>query len=602
VCLFTREFERKWTGLTDIEEMDMPKRIAFIVLILILSFDPLLFATDVENVVTGNEKNAAVLGKKGMVVSVDEYASKIGIEILIKGGNAVDAAVAVGFALAVTYPSAGNIGGGGFMIIRFPDERDPVALDFREKAPGKAFTDMYLDKEGTYVEDRSRFEYLAVGVPGTVKGFEWAMQRYGSLEWKDVIAPAIKLAEDGFRLTQRRAEGFNSAREDFPKSTEEFRKIFTKRDGSPFKEGDLFIQGELAYSLKLIAENGSEAFYMGEIADKIIKDMEKNGGLITKEDLYAYKAVERKPILGTYRGYEIISMPPPSSGGTILVEMLNILEGFELSKMQRFAPKTLHLIAETMKLAYLDRAKYMGDSDFEDIPIEHLTSKAYASEIRAKILPDKATPSLDLGKNILTLNEAKDTTHYSVIDKDGLAVATTYTLNDGFGARVVAAGTGILLNNEMADFNMKPGFTDDKGLIGTKPNLIAPHKRMLSSMTPTIVLKNDKMLLITGSPGGRTIINTVLNVVINVLDFQMAIRDAVDASRINHEWMPDELRLERKDISGDVIRALRSMGHIIRPSAQIWLQGDAHSIFIDPQTGLYHGAADKRSEGASIGY
>ncbi len=574
----------------------------FIVLILILSFNPLLFATDVENVVIAKEKNTAVLGEKGMAVSVDEYASKIGIEILKKGGNAVDAAVAVGFALAVTFPAAGNIGGGGFMIIRFPDERDPVALDFREKAPEKASADMYLDEEGTYVEDRSHFGYLAVGIPGTVKGFELAMRRYGSLDWKDVIAPAIKLAEDGFRLTQRRAEGFNYAREDLPKATEEFRKIFTKRDGSPFKEGDLFIQEELAHSLKLIAEKGSEALYMGDIADKIIKDMVKNGGLITKEDLHTYQAVERKPILGTYRGYEIISMPPPSSGGTILIEMLNILEGFELSKMERFAPKTLHLIAETMKLAYLDRAKYMGDADFGDIPIEHLISKAYASDIRAEILPDRAIPSLDLGKNILTINETKHTTHYSVIDKDGLAVATTYTLNDGFGAGVVAAGTGILLNNEMADFNMKPGFTDDKGLIGTKPNLIAPHKRMLSSMTPTIVLKDDKVLLITGSPGGRTIINTVLNVVINVLDFQMGIQDAVDASRIDHEWMPDELRVERKDISADVIHALRSMGYIIRPSARIWRQGDANSIFIDPHTGIYHGAADKRSEGAAIGY
>jgi gamma-glutamyltranspeptidase/glutathione hydrolase len=548
------------------------------------------------------ENLPAVPGKNGMVVSVDEYATRVGIDILKKGGNAVDAAVAVGFALAVTFPSAGNIGGGGFMIIWFPDEREPVALDFREKAPGKAAAGMYLDEEGQYVKNRSLYGYLAVGVPGTVKGFELAIERYGSLPWKDIIAPAIALAERGFKLTERRALGFNYARESFPHGTEEFMKIFTKKENSDFEKGDRFTNPELANSLRLIALDGSDAFYKGEIAEKIVRDMAHNDGLITREDLVMYSAVERKPISGTYRGYEIISMPPPSSGGTILIEMLNILEGFDLGKMERFAPQTLHLIAETMKFAYLDRAKHMGDSDFGDIPVDRLISKAHAADIRKKILLDKTIPSLDLGQAILTLEETKETTHYSVIDRDGLAVATTYTLNGGYGAGVVVPGTGILLNNEMADFNMVPGYTDTEGLIGTKPNLIQPHKRMLSSMTPTVVLKDNCVYMITGSPGGRTIINTVLNVVLNVLEFKMDIQSAVNAARMDHEWMPDVLNMERKRIPDDVIRTLRAMGHTFRESLRPWRQGDAHSIFVDPQTGLYYGAADRRSEGSAIGY
>jgi gamma-glutamyltranspeptidase/glutathione hydrolase len=591
-------------------EIDMYKRVSFffLVIFLLIYFFHFSCTADyssegIESIdVAETEENAAVSGESGMVVSVDEYASRVGIDILKKGGNAVDAAVAVGFALAVTFPSAGNIGGGGFMIVRFPDEREPVALDFREMAPGKATAEMYLDPDGRYVESRSLFGYLAVGIPGTVKGFELAIQRYGTLEWKDVIAPAIKLAEQGFKLTERRAKGFNYAREEFPNGTDAFQKIFTKKDGSPFKKGDRFEHKELAESLKLIAKQGSDAFYKGEIAEKIVKDMARNGGLITKADLENYRAIERRPVSATYRGFQIISMPPPSSGGTILVEMLNILEGFELGQMERFAPKTLHLIAETMKFAYLDRAKHMGDSDFADIPVERLISKSYAANIRKKIHPDNAIPSLDLGKEILTLEEAKETTHYSVIDKDGLAVATTYTLNGGYGAGVVVGGTGILLNNEMDDFNRTPGFTDEEGQIGTKPNLIQPHKRMLSSMTPTIILKGEKIFMITGSPGGRTIINTVLNVIINVLDFKMDIQKAVDAARMDHEWMPDVLNVERKGISDDVIHALLTMGHTFGKSSRPWRQGDAHSIFIDPQTGLYYGAADRRSDGSAIGY
>ena len=548
-----------------------------------------------------SQENKGVVGKNGMVVSVDEFASLVGIDILKKGGNAVDAAVAVGFALAVTFPEAGNIGGGGFMIIRLPDTEEAVALDFREKAPGKATPDMYLDEKRNYVEERSLFGHLAVGVPGTVKGFELAMEKYGNLKWEDVISPAIELAEKGFKLNKRRADSFNGLNQRFKRGTKEFFRIFSKPDGSEFKEGDIFIQKDLARSLRLIAEDGSQAFYEGQIAELIAQDMKKHGGLITKEDLGKYEAFVRKPVTGTYRGYQIISMPPPSSGGTVLIEMLNILEGFDLGQKERYAPETLHLIAETMKFAFFDRAKYMGDSDFSEVPVNLLTSKSHAEDIRGKIDLKKASPSATMGEEILTIEEAKETTHYSVIDKEGLAVATTYTINELYGSGVVAEGTGILLNNEMADFNMKPGYTDDKGLIGTKPNLLEPYKRMLSSMTPTMVIKDGKVYMITGSPGGRTIINTVLNVIINVIDFNMPIQDAINAPRMDHEWMPDLLRLEKESITEELIESLKAMGHTMKEPYR-WRQGDAHSILIDPKTGLYYGAADKRRQGSAIGY
>ncbi len=549
-----------------------------------------------------SDEDKEVVARNGMVVSVDEYASRVGLGILKKGGNAVDAAVAVGFALAVTYPSAGNIGGGGFMVIRFPETREAVALDFREKAPGRATPDMYLDGTGEEIKDRNSIGYLAVGVPGTVKGFELAMEKYGSLGWEEVLRPAIELAEQGFRLNPGRARSFNRVKKSIKRDNQEFRRVFTKPDGSDWKKGDVFVQKDLARSLRMIAEQGAVAFYRGKIAELIAQDMARHGGLITAEDLEHYEAFVREPVTGTYRGYQIISMPPPSSGGMILIEMLNILEAYDLPRMDRFAPETLHLIAETMKFAYFDRAKHLGDPDFEEVPVEMLTSKSHAEQIRQKIDLEKATPSQEMGQEILTAGEGEETTHYSVIDKEGVAVATTYTLNDGYGAGVVAPGTGILLNNEMEDFNVIPGYTDASGKIGTEPNLIEPHKRMLSSMSPTIIVKDGQTFIITGSPGGRTIINTVLNVIINVLDFQMSIQDAVDAPRINHEWMPDRLRLERKGLEDGVIPSLIALGHTIKDSSRPWRQGDAHSILVDPRTGLYHGAADKRSRGSAVGY
>jgi gamma-glutamyltranspeptidase/glutathione hydrolase len=544
------------------------------------------------------KEEKGIFGKNGMVVSVDAYASQVGIDILKKGGNAVDAAVAVGFALAVTFPAAGNIGGGGFMIIRFPDTGEAVAVDFREMAPGRSSPDMYLDEEGKFQMRKSGTGHLAVGIPGTVKGFDLVLKKYGHLPWSDVIEPAIRLAEEGFHLTQDRATSFNRLRK-ANQDSEELIRMFSKPDGSDFKEGDLFVQKDLAATLKLIAEEGSDAFYRGKIADKIALDMEKHGGLITREDLANYKAFLRQPITGNYRGYDIVSMPTPSSGGTILVEMLNILEGYELGKMERYSAQTLHLIAETMKFAYLDRARYLGDGDFSELPVERLTSKEYAETVRGQILLDRAVPSAEIGRDILTLEKGTETTHYSIVDGVGLAVATTYTLNDGFGAKVIAEGTGILLNNEMSDFNMIPGFTDDRGFIGTENNLILPYKRMLSSMTPTIIVKDGRTFMVTGSPGGRTIINTVLNVVINVIDFDMSVQDAVDAARMDHEWMPDVLRIESPGLSENVLKLLESMGHTVRKTIR---QGDAHSILVDFDSGLFIGAADKRSKGSALGY
>ena len=544
------------------------------------------------------KKEMEVVGKNGMVVSVDRFASQVGIDILKKGGNAVDAAVAVGLALAVTYPFAGNIGGGGFMIIRFPETGESVAVDFREMAPGQATQDMYLDEDGEIERSKSTVGHLAVGIPGTVKGFDLALKTYGHLSWKEVIEPAVRLADEGFALTEDRASSFNNLRERNEKSAELI-KVFSKSDGTDFAEGDIFVQKELAESLKQIAQDGPDAFYGGKIADLLVMDMEKHGGLITKEDLANYKAHIRKPLKGNYRGFEIVSMPSPSSGGTVLIEMLNILEGFELGTMKKYAPQTMHLIAEAMKLAFLDRARYLGDGDFVTLPVDRLISKEYAENVRKKIRLDKAVPSEELGEDIITLEKGSDTTHYSVIDSDGLAVATTYTLNSGFGSKVIAEGTGILLNDEMDDFNSKSGYTNDRGSIGTDANLIRPYKRMLSSMTPTLVVKDGKMLMITGSPGGRTIINTVLNIIINVIDFDMNIQEAVAAARLDHEWMPDRLSIEEFVVSKRLQRSLESLGHTIRKVSR---QGDAHSIFIDPVSGLYVGAADKRTNGWAIGY
>jgi gamma-glutamyltranspeptidase/glutathione hydrolase len=539
-------------------------------------------------------QDTGVASTTGLVVSSQSLASDAGAAILQKGGNAADAAVATAFALAVTYPFAGNIGGGGFMIVRDPSGK-AATFDYREKAPLKSTPTMYLDAQGKIDRKLTAEGYLAPGVPGTVRGLELAHKRFGKLPWKEVLNPAVQLAEDGFVMTKNLANDLNrqlsGVMGKYPASVE----AYGKPGGGKWAEGDRIVLKDLAKSLRAIADQGADAFYKGWIADSIAEDMKANGGLITKEDLAAYKAVERAPVTGRYRGYEIISMPPPSSGGVGLIEMLNILENFNLKKGGRYAPETLHLIIESMRRAYLDRARFLGDADFVSVPIAQLTSKEYAKKLAAAIDPAKASSSAELGKDIVTVApeaESEETTHFSVIDKNGMAVTNTFTLEGGYGSRVVVKGTGFLLNNEMGDFNKKPGETNLTGDIGTKPNLIEPGKRMLSSMTPAIVTLNGKVVLITGSPGGRTIINTVLSIVLGVTEFGMNGREAVDSPRMHNQWLPDETTFEEGAIPADVVARLKQMGHNIRMQGK---QGDGNSIFVDPAKGVAYGVNDRRS-------
>ncbi len=540
----------------------------------------------------GMSPDLGVAAPAGVVVSASDVASDIGAAILTKGGNAVDAAVATAFALAVTHPFAGNIGGGGFMVVRTPDGKT-TTFDYREKAPLKSTPTMYLNDKGDIDIRLTNAGYLAPGVPGTVRGMALAHQRFGKLPWRDVVMPAVEIASSGFVISASLARGLNGeirgAMKAFPASVE----AYGKPGGEAWSEGDRITQPDLARSLNAIAES-PDAFYTGWIADRIADDMVANGGLITREDLAAYKSVERVPVKGTFLGYEIISMPPPSSGGTALIEMLNMLEASEIQKKARGSADALHLIAEVMRRGFLDRARFLGDPDFGAIPVARLTSKSHAKDLIKTISPTQASKSVELGKDIVTATppaEPEDTTQFSVMDRDGMAVSNTYTLEGGYGSHVVIKGTGILLNNEMGDFNKKPGTTDLSGNIGTPANLIAPGKRMLSSMTPTIVVKNGKVVLITGSPGGRTIINTVLNVVLDVTAWGMTGREAVDAGRSHHQWLPDRFDLEEGAVSDDVLAKLRAMGHTVRAAGR---QGAANSIWIQPGTGIVFGVNDRR--------
>ncbi|HEV3236027.1 MAG TPA: gamma-glutamyltransferase, partial [Gemmataceae bacterium] len=461
----------------------------------------------------------------GMVVSVSASGSEVGKDILLKGGNAVDAAVATAFALAVTYPAAGNIGGGGFMMIYPGHGAEPVLIDYRETAPVASTKTMFEKREGL-------FGHLVVGVPGTVRGLALAHQKFGKLPWKEVVEPAVRLAAKGFAMDANLANSLNgivSNTKEYP----ELQRVYGKKGKPSWEPGDRLIQTDLAITLQSIADQGPDAFYKGDIADKIVSEMKSANGLITKEDLIKYEAKARTPIHGTYRGYDIYGPPPPSSGGICLVEMLNILESFDLHKQGRWSTETVHLMIEAMRRAYCDRARYLGDADFVSIPSK-LIAKEYAHELAKGIDLKKATRSEDLAKDIPLAKEGDSTTHFSVIDRNGMAVSNTYTLERSYGSRVVVKGAGFLLNDEMMDFNWKPGITNRNGSIGTAPNQIAPGKRMLSSQTPTIVAKNGKAFLITGSPGSRTIINTVLGIVVNVIDFEMPIQEAVDAPRLHH--------------------------------------------------------------------
>lgn len=541
-----------------------------------------------------------VKAKHGMVVSSERHASEVGVQILRSGGNAVDAAIATGFALAVTHPSAGNIGGGGFMIV-YTAKGEITAFNFREKAPAAAHAKMYLDKNGVYSDPINHDGYLSIGVPGTVAGFFLAHQKLGSKPMRELLAPAIKLAEQGFPVSWGLHEDFSDLAEEFSKYPASA-QAFLKNGKEVYQPGEIWKQPDLARTLRRIQANGRDGFYKGETARLLAAAMRKHGGLITEADLANYQAQERQPIHGTYRGYDIYSMSPPSSGGTAVVEMLNILEGFDLRAAGFASAQHLHLLAEVMRRAFADRARYLGDPDFNpDMPITKLTSKEYAAQLRKSISLNQASPS-----DPVTFNEAyesTETTHYSVVDAAGNAVVVTYTLEYGYGSRIVAEGAGFLLNNEMGDFNPQPGRTDSTGLIGTPPNIVAPGKRMLSSMTPTIVAKDGKPFLLIGSPGGRTIINTVLQVIVNVIDFDMDISEAVAAPRIHHQWLPNRLRIEEFGISKDTERLLQMFGHRVSISRSSRSQGSAMGIIIDPKTGLRLGAADPRAaDGAAVGY
>ncbi|MGA7160755.1 MAG: gamma-glutamyltransferase [Bacteroidota bacterium] len=538
-----------------------------------------------------------VRAKKGMVVAADPIAANVGLKILKEGGNAVDAAVAVGFALAVTYPGAGNIGGGGFMVMRFADGT-VKSLDYRETAPAAATRDMFLDKNGNFLEQKSTRGHLSCGVPGSVAGMMYAQRRYGRLTRTQVMKPAIELAEKGFHLHYRLAEDLERMLPEFS-SYRSSKKAFTK-NGKPYSEGDLFRQPDLAATLKRIRDKGRDGFYTGKTAELIVAEMKRGGGLISLHDLEEYASVIRDPVRGTYRGYEIISSGPPSSGGISLVQLLNILEGYNLERYGWNSSKAVHRMVEAMRRVYADRAEFLGDPDFVKIPAAWLTSKKYAEDRRATIDTAKATPSGQISHGIQPPPEKDHTTHYSIVDRFGNCVSVTTTLNDAYGSKVVVAGAGFLLNDEMDDFSAKEGAPNEYGLVGSSANAIAPNKRMLSSMTPTIVLKDKKPFMVIGTPGGSTIMTTVMQVIVNVVDFKMTIQEAIDAPRIHHQWLPDKIMYEERALSQDAIDNLRAMGHTLHQREST--TGLAEGIMFDRKRGLLLGATDPRGYGEAVGY
>ncbi|HEV8187055.1 MAG TPA: gamma-glutamyltransferase [Pyrinomonadaceae bacterium] len=567
------------------------KTIKVIVLLLVVALN-----------VPANIAREPVRARHGMVASTNEVASRVGVDIMKRGGNAVDAAIAVAFALQVTHPAAGNLGGGGFMMIRLKDGR-ATAIDYREMAPAAAHRNVYLDKNGNLIEGEggSLVGYRAAGVPGTVRGMELALKKYGSgkLTWAQLVEPARRLAGAGFTVTYELARSLHGEREYLSKYAET-KRIYLK-GGQFYKEGELFRQPELAATFARLQRFGPNEFYEGETARLIVADMKRNNGLMTMEDLHNYVAKERTPVRGNYRGHEIISMPPPSSGGAVLVEMLNILEGFDLQKMEASSSDRYHLMAEAMRRAFADRAEYMGDSDFVKVPLQGLIDKSYATTLRSSINTDRASTSAEVRAGRPAGYESDETTHFTVVDAEGNAVSNTYTLNNSYGSAAVAKGTGLLLNDEMDDFAAKPGTPNMYGLIQGERNAVAPKKRPLSAMTPTIVLRKDGSLWFTvGSPGGPTIINTVLCIITNVIDYEMNIQQAIDFPRIHHQWLPDELVGEPFGLSGDTQRALTSRGHKL---AKLRYLGDAEGIMIEEKTGMRLGATDpRRSDGQAVGY
>ena len=538
-----------------------------------------------------------VKGAHAMIAAGEPIAASAGLQVLKDGGNAVDAAVTIAFTMAVTLPQAGNIGGGGFMLIHSASSKEVVAIDYREKAPGAATRDIFLDSEGNPDNTLSRFSHLSAGVPGTVSGLALALERFGTISLAEALRPAIKIAEEGFSMTPALSAAIRSNSKALKRNATA-RAIFTKTSGDFYEPGDLFIQPELAKTLKTVAAKGAKGFYEGRVAELITAEMAANGGLITKEDLRNYRAAVRRPVKGTYRGYDIYSMSPPSSGGVHIVEILNILEGYDIAGLGHNSPRTIHYMAEAMKRAYADRSMYLGDPDFVKVPIEGLTSKKYARRLRRKIKKRRATKSELVSPGRPPGYESAETTHFSVVDSEGTAVSNTYTLNFGFGSGIAVAGAGFLLNNEMDDFSAAPGVPNAYGLLGGAANAIEPGKRMLSSMSPTIVLKDDKPFIVTGSPGGSRIITTTLQVIMNVIDHKMDIAEAVGAPRIHHQWLPDEIRIE-EGIAADTIKVLKSMGHKVSVGKPM---GAASSILIDPEDSTLYGADDPRRPGAAVGY
>ncbi|MBD2392708.1 gamma-glutamyltransferase [Cyanobacterium aponinum FACHB-4101] len=537
-----------------------------------------------------------VTARSGMVSSQEKLATQAGLEVLQQGGNAVDAAVTVGFALAVTLPRAGNIGGGGFMMIHFADNNQNIALDYREKAPLKATKNMFLDDKGEVDSNKSRFSHLAVGVPGTVAGLTFALEKYGTISLKRALQPAIELAEKGFPVTQDFYDSLLFSRPYLERNPASQEIYFPNGNSPPI--GSTFQQPQLAKTLKLIAKEGKKAFYEGEIARNIVQEMSKNGGLITLEDLMSYEPKIRQPIQGEYLGYQIYSMPPPSSGGVHLIQMLNILKGFDLKNLGHNTADTIHLMAETMKLAYADRSLYLGDPDFVDVPIQGLISQEYADFLREKIGKNQAIPSNKIKpNNPFNFRESHETTHYSIVDQYGNAVANTYTLNFSYGTGITVPNSGFLLNNEMDDFVAKPNTPNAYGLTGGEYNAIAPEKRMLSSMTPTIITKDGEVFLVTGSPGGSRIITTVLQIIINVLEFNLNIAEATVSPRFHHQWLPDELLLE-KGINQDTRQILAKKGHNLKDSRAM---GSTQSIM--KQDKFLYGFSDpRRREALTLGF
>ena len=535
-----------------------------------------------------------VFAASGMVATQEATATRVGVEILARGGNAVDAAVAIGFTLAVTLPKAGNLGGGGFMVLYNARAKKTTAIDYREKAPAAASRDMFLGPAGEVDKARARFSHLSVGVPGTVAGLVLALERYGTLSLPEVVAPAIRLAEQGIVVTHGLARDLKRRRKLLARWPAT-RKVFFKPGGVPYEVGDRLVQRDLGNTLRQIAEGGVPAFYTGRIAGNIAAEMQQGGGLITLADMANYQALERSPVKGSYRGFEIMSMPPPSSGGVHLIQLLNVLEGFPIKSMGLNSAATIHVMAEAMKFAFADRSRFLGDPDYGSVPVAGLTSKGYADSLRRRIVPGKAT--LELAAGDPRAYESTDTTHFSVMDGKGNVVANTYTLNFSFGTGIVAAGTGVLLNNEMDDFAAKPGSPNAFGLTGGAANAVQPGKRPLSSMAPTIVFRHGEPLLATGSPGGSRIITTVLQLIMNVIDHDLNVAEATNASRVHHQWLPDVLRVET-GLSPDTLRLLRQWGQkVVVKNAM----GSTQSIMRIPRGFL--GASDpRRPGGLALGY